>query len=202
MKDSTWEKRTKAEFDLAMEEVRQLYKTYWVPFKAELVLRDMGTIAGKCVRKGTYEVRGREWPAHWEIIINTQLTDHDFEETRDTIRHELAHMVTDIKYIIVSSLWHRDMAPEDLTFGRGAWSAHGQVWQDVARDLGASTDRCHRLPLKPVRQVRRFLYETACGKKSVLSSIRHNRAKAGRRYAIRVDGKQVPLEFRQELKSC
>lgn len=147
-----------------------------------LAIRNIGRSAGQCARDGT-------------IVINAQLVDFP-DDLRDTVAHELAHAVVETARRWLSAKRGRMRDRETLrrlACRHGEWAAHGAVWKSVARQLGDSGDRCHALPLRPLRRQRRFLYRADCGAEKVLSAVRHNRLQRDRRlwYRWRTDGVRI-----------
>lgn len=124
-----------------------------------LTIRNIGRAAGKCSPDGG-------------VIVNAQLIDFP-GEVRDTVAHELAHAVVETARRQRVSSW--SMRTVTQRRRSGEWAAHGEIWKWVARRLGDSGDRCHQLPLKPVRRLRRYRYRADCGTEIVLSSVRHKR---------------------------
>jgi hypothetical protein len=71
------------------------------------------------------------------VVLNTQLLDYP-QETKSTIAHELAHFATnEIK------------AHHGITNRRGKWGVHGSVWAGIAKQMGDTGSRCHKLSLMP-----------------------------------------------------
>ena len=135
-----------------------------VVLKRGLSVRNIGRAAGKCTAGG-------------EIIVNSQLIDFP-DDLRNTVAHELAHAVVETARISLLAMWAPPGGPATRRNCRrrtGPWSAHGDYWKAVAAQLGDTGDRCHQLPLKPVRKLRRYLYRADCGTEMVLSSVRHRR---------------------------
>lgn len=130
------------------------------------------------------------------IVINSQLIDFP-GDIRDTVAHELAHAVVETaRRVLLAGVRGRlrnRLLIRQAAHRRGDWAAHGAVWRSVARRLGDSGDRCHALPLQPLRRQRRFLYRADCGAEKVLTTIRHNRLQRNRRlwYQWRADGVQI-----------
>jgi len=80
--------------------------------------------------------------------LNPRLRDHDSAEIDRTLRHELAHLLA------------------QLRAGRRRISAHGAEWRRACRDLEIGDEaRCHTLPFPVQQRTRRFLYRCSrCGK--------------------------------------
>ena len=138
-----------------------------VRLQLRLCVRNIGRAAG--------QVRGDV------LTINSQLVAFP-DEVPNTLAHELAHAVVDAARRRLR-IRHR----------RGAWSPHGAAWKSVARQLGDSGDRCHRMPLSPMRQTARFLYRLPDGTERILGAIRHNRLQRNRNggYLFRGDAEPV-----------
>jgi SprT protein len=123
---------------------------------------------------GIYEARGRER----RIRYNPWLFARFFEENlRDTVAHEVAHYVLDVR------------------FGRRRVRPHGPEWCAVMRDFGCEPRVRHDFDLEglPVRRQRRFLWYCECGKHS-LSTVRHRRMLEKRvQYRCRVCGQSLQM---------
>lgn len=154
-----------------------------------LEIRDIGRLAGQCQRNGT-------------IVINIQLIDYP-DAIRATVAHELAHAVVETaRRVLLSergSRRRRGLAA-GMARRQGEWSAHGAVWQAVARQLGDGGERCHRLPLRPRRRLRRFLYRADCGAEVVLTSVRHNRLQRNRGLEYRLAHRDVRISGRHFVR--
>jgi predicted SprT family Zn-dependent metalloprotease len=138
--------------------------------RPQLRIRNIGRTAGQ---------------AHRAVVtLNAQLVGFP-EEVSPTLAHELAHVVVDEARHQLG-IRHR----------RGAWSAHGAVWRAVARQLGDADDRCHRLPLQPLRSVSRYLYRLPDGTERVLSAVRHNRLHRNRGLSYHFRGDSEPVRRR------
>lgn len=123
---------------------------------------------------------------HGVVTINAQLVEFPGELQR-TLAHELAHVVVD-----------EARGRLGIRHRRGHWAAHGTAWRAVARRLGDAGDRCHRLPLKPLRTITRYLYRLPDGTERVLSAIRHNRLQRHRGLSYHFRGDSEPVR-RQHL---
>ena len=97
---------------------------------------------------------------------------------KDTIPHEIAHIVC------------------DMTHGIG----HDRVWQSVCLALGGNGLVCHNYKLKPA--CRQFLYRTTRGVLSELSIIRHNKLQKGKvaHYFSNSEGYFIKENFVREVK--
>lgn len=106
-----------------------------------------GKSAGEAGRdaRGQYFMRfNREAiTKHWEDMVN------------NTIPHELAHVITIVKY---------------------GTCRHDADWRHVTRSLGGSADRCHRYELTPAKTKTRFRfkYVTPKGIELLIGSKHHN----------------------------
>ena len=129
----------------------------------------------KGTRAGTASVRYRRGAPSRNKVDNIirlnqgMLQDPALHEemVNDTIAHELAHIITGHLY------------PDE----RG----HGRQWRRIARVLGGSGNRSHRLDVTHhrVRSVRRIPYHCSnenCGRTYQLTMIRHNRVLKGESY--------------------
>lgn len=145
-----------------------------------LEIRNMGRAAGQCRPDGT-------------VVINSQLIDWP-DDVRDTVAHELAHAVVETarRQLLAQRRWRGNRDTSDKAREKaGEWSVHGALWKTVARELGDSGDRCHKLPLKPLRHMRRFLYRADCGTEVVLSTVRHHRLQRDRTFGYVLKRKGV-----------
>jgi predicted SprT family Zn-dependent metalloprotease len=159
------------------------------PLARGIEIRNIGRLAGQCTHEGT-------------IVINIQLVDHP-GEIRATVAHELAHAVVNAarESLLSGAGRFRESATlRDLARRTGAWSAHGATWREIAHHLGDGGERCHRLPLKPVRRLRRFLYRTDCGAEVHLTTIRHNRLQRNHRLSYRLGARGVFLSGRHFVR--
>ncbi len=75
------------------------------------------------------------------VSLNPKLRDHGADEIDRTLRHELAHLIAQMR------AGRRHIAP------------HGEEWRQACCDLRiADEQRCHTLPLAILSQARKFLY--------------------------------------------
>ncbi len=123
-----------------------------------------------------FDLRGRSAGQarlqEWSIRLNpTLLHQHGAEFIRDTVPHELAHLIAFAE------------------FG-GRIRPHGQEWRHLMQLLGRPATVCHDYAVKPARQLRRFDYHCAC-RQHQLSSIRHRRCQQGMRYLCRHCGGEL-----------
>ena len=88
-------------------------------------------------------------------INHTLLSQHGEAFLRETLAHELAHLVT-------YAFYKRKAAP------------HGAQWAQVMALFGEVPTRCHQYAVEAVRTVRRFEYRCGC-KTHQLSTVRHAR---------------------------
>ena len=155
------------------------------PLPRGIEIRDIGRLAGQCTRAGT-------------VVVNSQLIDHP-GEVRATVAHELAHAAVETARRALLSRHgsrRRRGVFVHMARRRGEWAAHGAIWQSIARELGDGGERCHRLPLKPKRRLRRFLYRADCGAEVVLTSVRHNRLQRNRGMEYRLAGRDARVAWR------
>lgn len=100
------------------------------------------------------------------IRLNAEMLQREgLDFARETLAHELCHL----------AVWQY--------YGRKA-RPHGEQWQTLMQSLGYAANRCHRAPVVPVRQQRRFRYRCTC-RTHELSTTRHNRAQRGVQYICR-----------------
>jgi len=75
------------------------------------------------------------------ISLNPRLCQHGAAEIDRTLRHEIAHLVA------------------QLRAGRRRILPHGAEWRDACRDLGIGNEvRCHNLPFPVKSHAARFVY--------------------------------------------
>ena len=75
------------------------------------------------------------------ISLNPKLREHGVDEIDRTLRHELAHLLAQMRA------------------GRRRIAPHGVEWRRACRDLGIGDEpRCHTLPFPTSARARRFLY--------------------------------------------
>jgi predicted SprT family Zn-dependent metalloprotease len=160
-----------------------------IPLARGIEIRNIGRLAGQCTRDGT-------------IVVNSQLIDHP-DAIRATVAHELAHAVVETaRRQLLSGGGARRLSRgrADIARRRGDWSAHGAAWRSVARELGDGGERCHRLPLKPLRRLRRFLYRADCGAEVQLTTIRHNRLQRNRRLSYCWNARGITVSGRHFVR--
>lgn len=94
------------------------------------------------------------------VVLNPKLLEVSAAEVQRTLRHELAHLLAK----------HR--------VGRHRIEAHGEEWHQACADLGIPNEaRCHDLPFKRRRVMRKFFY--ACPECStILARVKILRRKA------------------------
>jgi predicted SprT family Zn-dependent metalloprotease len=82
------------------------------------------------------------------ISLNPRLCDYGEPEIDRTLRHELAHLLA------------------QLRGGRRRISPHGPEWREACHDLGIGDEvRCHNLPFPISERARRFIYKCPnCGR--------------------------------------
>lgn len=78
----------------------------------------------------------------------------------DTIPHEVAHLVCFL----------------DPTYGKN----HNQGWSDMAKSLGGSGERIHKIRLSKARRVRRYCYVLSDGSELALTKDQHLKLQEGR----------------------
>lgn len=95
------------------------------------------------------------------ISVNVEaLTKHTEDYLRDTIAHEVAHLVAWVRFNT---------------------NGHGRAWRVICRALGGTGSRCSQYDVTPQRTLKTFTYRCAC-REHELTSIRHNRIRRGRAY--------------------
>lgn len=106
---------------------------------------------------------GRAYPKCFRIAVNTVLLEENLEEyLRDTLAHELAHLLT-------------------LRIHGPQVRPHGQEWRAVMRLFGVTPKRTHSYDVTTaqIRRLRRYTYRCTC-RTYELTSVRHRRAAEGR----------------------
>ena len=121
---------------------------------------------------GMYVVRsGDRW-----FRFNPWIFARYFEENlRDTVAHEVAHYVV------------------DLRFGRRSVKPHGPRWREVMKEFGVAPVVRHDFDLEglPMRRQRQYAYRCGC-RNHLLSAVRHNRIVARRAvYRCRKCGEEI-----------
>lgn len=106
---------------------------------------------------------GQAFVEEGRIRLNGKLlAEHGERFVKDTLPHELAHMV-------VYRLYGRRVRP------------HGREWQAVMELFGANPERCHQYEVQPARRVVGYQYHCQC-RVHQLSAVRHARVQRGGRY--------------------
>lgn len=110
------------------------------------------------------------------VRINGQLLlDNEQEMLEETLPHEVAHILTDLKH------------------GRGT-KPHGAEWQRVMLALGKQPTRTHEMETTPARTVARdFVYRCSC-KLHRLTAIRHRKIQS-RKASYRCNDCMQPLQY-------
>lgn len=125
-----------------------------VPLDASVLWFAKGTHAGKAHRKGD----------RYFIQLNIQLWNHDTRHLRNTITHEIAHL-------IIFNLKEQ---------GKSNDPGHGKDWRAVHRFLGGTGERCHSLKLEGTkRKQHRYKYKTFSGYELTISAAKHNKIQRG-----------------------
>lgn len=126
-------------------------------------------LRGQAAGQARLPLRGRPI-----IRYNPQLLLENGERfLRRTVPHETAHVVA-----------YQRHGPRIRP--------HGEEWKSVMALLGADARRCHDYDTGTarVRRLTRHAYHCDC-REHALTSIRHNRIRAGQRYLCRVCGKEL-----------
>lgn len=120
-----------------------------------------GSAWGYYVRKGN-----QRWFRYNPLLF----ARHPKEGLSDTIPHEVAHYVVDLRY------------------PKRRCKPHGREWREIMYGFGITNPRAtHRTSLEgiPVRRQQRYIYYCRCGE-TTLSATRHNRIqRKGTRYLCR-----------------
>ena len=118
-----------------------------------MLLRQAGApkIADAVQVRWSGRLRSAAGRAHFRtllITLNPRLQEHGEEEIDRTLRHELAHLLA------------------QLRAGRRRIAPHGTEWRVACHDLGiAGETRCHTLPFPVTRRESRYLYRCShCGR--------------------------------------
>ena len=114
--------------------------------KARRLMENIG--AGELARKVCVEwnprlrnAAGRALSHRALVSLNPKLREHGADEIERTLRHELAHLIAQMRA------------------GRRRIAPHGAEWRQACHDLGiADEQRCHTLPFPTCTRARRFLY--------------------------------------------
>ena len=99
------------------------------------------------------------------VEFNETLAAENWDTFGQTVIHEVAHMVTDIKH-------GEDTKP------------HGKEWQQTMRFFGVKPDVYHMYDTTNAKTRKYFMFEYSCtcGISHEITSIRHNRAVKGTKY--------------------
>ncbi|MBU6460390.1 MAG: SprT-like domain-containing protein [Proteobacteria bacterium] len=106
------------------------------------------------------------WPQNYIRINLTLFMEHPEAFLKEVIPHELCH------------IWKNQL---NLP-GR----PHGRSWKELMCKMGVTATRTHNFPIDHLitKQFKQFPYICSC-REYLLSSIRHNRVLAGRKYLCR-----------------
>jgi SprT protein len=123
-------------------------------------------------------IAGKAWSFGHRVAFNTILAAENPDRFINTVKHELAHIITNRKYLFAK--------------------AHGPEFKSVLIAMGGDGKRCHDYDVQNVRRSRTaFEYKCAC-KTHMMSSVRHNKAQRGVTYSckrcrqpVRYTGKTV-----------
>ena len=136
----------------AIRVARMVYRRHFDMPRVSYTVR--GAVAGKASFTG------------WEVKFNATLLEENAEEmVKDTVVHEVAHLVT------------RAMHGSEV-------SSHGEEWKSVMRSLGAAPTRTHSFDMTNAA-VGRLVFKWGCGcREAVFSERKHNKLTGGRAFVI------------------
>jgi SprT protein len=106
-------------------------------------IRDLATPTVSFFSKGS--TAGRAWYHRHLVEFNDVLAAENGEKFINTVKHEIAHLITNVTYPLAS--------------------AHGVQFKSVMRMLGGDGERCHTYDVSSVKNVRlkkRVEYACAC----------------------------------------
>lgn len=107
---------------------------------------------------------GRAYYSGFRISLNEHIARNEGEAFRQTVGHEVAHLVT----------YWRHMKSERGRLRYPCPAAHGWEWKSVMLALGYRPDRCHSYASAArVRNVRRYAYVCRCGMPHSLTARAH-----------------------------
>ena len=123
-------------------------------------------LRGHCAGQARY--------ADWTVRLNhALLLAHGEAFVRDTVPHEIAHLVA-----------HAVHGP--------VIRPHGAEWRALMARLGAEPRVCHDYPVTPARRTASFAYRCQCRMHN-LGGVRHRRAQTGQVYRCRRCGDALRL---------
>lgn len=129
------------------------------------------------LKAGQVRIRSDDGPP--EILLNPGLWRFGLDEVRETLAHELAHVL----------VWYLAQAGDGRA--RRA-SVHGALWRSIAEELGCSGRTTHDLPLKKARRARWHEYALDETLRIWIGPVRHRRIQSGRyRYTHRPSGQPI-----------
>jgi len=115
--------------------------------------------------KGAGQARGKKGCNKGTIRLNKQLKKLDENNIRNTVGHELAHLIC---YYIYPGC-----------------QPHGREWKKIMKLMGLAPERCHNYDFKPARKTKRFKYVCEkCGHSYSLTTYKHNKLKINPRYYV------------------
>ncbi len=108
----------------------------------------------------------------YNLEFSAEAIFRDWDEmTRNTIPHEMAHIV--------------DM------YLHGGRSSHGPRWQTIIRALGGTPQRTHDIPLNKARRSRKYIYKASCGTVVEVGPRHHNSVRRGGKLIVKKTGGTV-----------
>lgn len=154
-------------------EAKAKYNLPFDPLRVKIRYDIKGRCAGQARhRGGVYELRFNP-----EAILN-----YNEDMTKDTIPHEVAHLVCFAR--------------------RELGSGHDAGWKAVCRALGGDDSRTHDMTLTAAKQVTRYKYTMPNGKVYELAGKQHNAIQSGSRsYRCRQSGVALKPEFWEGYKT-
>jgi SprT protein len=123
-----------------------------------------------------YTLRGRVagWAQHntWTINLNSVLLVENFDDFRQTVLHELAHLITGRIHPHTTRSGFRS----SFAGSGGKRSVHGPEWQAVMRVLGLEPHRCHSYDTTNSRRQKVGTVQARCKKCGTTYSLGAKRA--------------------------
>lgn len=144
---------------------------------------------------GSARLRGDTGTLKFNIILAMENTSEYIEQV---IPHEVAHILTTIKYgYIVRGFTKK---------GKAIFDSHGANWQHVMRKLGKTPTRCHDMNVSSVKvkkTIKRWIYACpSCNKEYGLTSQKHTKAMQKNCYICKVcRNTEQRLCFTGEIRS-
>ena len=127
------------------------------------------------VKSGRIAGMAKNQRSIYNIEFSVEAILRDWEEmTRNTIPHEMAHIV-------------------DMYLHNGK-SSHGPRWQSIIQALGGSPQRTHDIPLRKARRSRRYIYIASCGTEVEVGPRHHKSVSRGGTLIVKKTGGRVTKE--------